>query len=59
MANVKRVEEVTGLSQPAANAVTHAIEEADVLREMTGRKTYRAFGFDRYLQLFQERGERS
>jgi len=55
--NVRRVEEVTGLSQPAANALTNAMEEVGVLREMTGRKTYRVFGFDRYLQLFQERDE--
>lgn len=57
--NVKRVEEVTGLSQPAANALTNAMEDVGVLREMTGKKTYRVFGFDRYLQLFQERDERS
>jgi len=56
--NVKRVEEVTGLSQPAANALTNAMEEIGVLREMTGKKSYRVFGFDRYLQLFQEREER-
>ncbi|MFP4624201.1 MAG: Fic family protein [Gemmatimonadota bacterium] len=56
--NVKRVEEVTGLSQPAANALTNAMAEIGVLREMTGRKSYRVFGFDRYLQLFQEREER-
>lgn len=56
--NVKRVEEVTGLSQPAANALTNAMEDIGVLREMTGKKSYRVFGFDRYLQLFQEREER-
>jgi hypothetical protein len=32
--------------------------EIDLLREMTGKKTYRVFGFDRYLQLFQERDGR-
>jgi Fic family protein len=57
--NVRRVGEVTGLSQPAANALTNALEEVGVLREMTGKKSYRVFGFDRYLQLFQERAERS
>jgi hypothetical protein len=57
--NVKRVEEVTGLSQPAANALTNAMAHAGVLREMTGRKTYRLFGFDKYLQLFDERDVRS
>jgi Fic family protein len=56
--NVKGVGEVTGLSQPAANALTNAMEEIGLLREMTGKKTYRVFGFDRYLQLFQERDAR-
>jgi Fic family protein len=56
--NVKGVGEVTGLSQPAANALTNAMEEIGLLREMTGKKTYRVFGFDRYLQLFQERDVR-
>ncbi len=58
MVNVKRVSEVTGLSQPAANALTNVMEEVGILREVTGKKTYRMFGFDRYLQLFQEREER-
>ena len=57
--NVKRVMEATGLSQPAANALANAMEEIGVLREMTGKKTYRVFGFDRYLQLFEEKDERS
>lgn len=56
--NVKRVVEATGLSQPAANALVNAMEDIGVLREMTGKKTYRVFGFDRYLQLFQERDDR-
>lgn len=56
--NVKRVKEVTGLSQPAANALTNAMEQAGVLREQTGKRTYRVFGFDRYLHLFKERDER-
>lgn len=55
---VKRVQMITGLSQPAANALTNAMERVGVLREMTGKKTYRLFAFDRYLQLFDERGER-
>ena len=57
--NVRRVETITGLSQPAANALTNAMEEGGFLRETTGRKTYRVFAFDRYLQLFAERDERS
>jgi hypothetical protein len=58
MVNVKRVEEVTGLSQPAANALTNAMEDIGILRETTGRKIYRLFAFDRYLELFQEKDER-
>ena len=57
--NVKRVGEVTGLSQPAANALTNALEEVGLLRETTGRKTYRIFAFDAYLRLFEEREQRS
>ncbi|MEQ9569789.1 MAG: Fic family protein [Longimicrobiales bacterium] len=56
--NVKRVEEVTDLSQPAANALTNALADIGILRETTGRKTYRMFAFDRYLELFQERDQR-
>lgn len=56
--NVKRVIEVTELSQPAANALTNALEEAGILRETTGKKTYRMFAFDRYLKLFEERDQR-
>ncbi len=57
--NVKRVEEVTRLSQPAANALTNAMEEIGVLRETTGKKTYRVFAFGRYLELFEERDQRA
>jgi len=57
--NVKRVKEITELSQPAANALTNALEEIGILRETTGRKTYRMFAFDRYLKLFEERDQRT
>lgn len=56
--NVRRVEEATGLSQPAANALTNAMEGIGVLQEITGKKTYRVFAFDRYLELFAERDDR-
>lgn len=56
--NVKRVQEVTALSQPAANALTNAMEELGLLQEITGRKTYRVFAFGRYLDLFAERQQR-
>jgi hypothetical protein len=57
--NVKRVGDLTGLSQPAANALSNALEEIGILRETTGRKTYRMFAFERYLELFQEKDERT
>lgn len=56
--NVKKVEEVTGLSQPAANALANAMEEAGILSEVTGKQKYRVFGFLEYLLLFSERAER-
>ena len=56
--NVKRVAAVTGLSQPAANALANAMEESGILVETTGKKTYRVFLFERYLQLFAERDDR-
>lgn len=59
IANVKRVEQVTGLSQPAANALTNSLVDIGLLRETTGKKTYRLFAFDRYLSLFDERDQRS
>lgn len=57
--NVKRVESVTGLSQPAANGLTNAMEELGILQEMTGKKTYRRFAFAAYLDLFEERDRRT
>ena len=57
--NVKHVERITGLSQPAANALTNALVELGLLTEMTGKKTYRMFAFERYLDLFEERDQRS
>lgn len=57
--NVHAVGEITRLSQPAANALTNALEEESLLVEITGKKTYRVFRFEPYLRLFSEREERS
>ena len=57
--NVKRVGEITELSQPAANALTNAMAGIGILRETSGRRTYRIFAFDRYLRLFEERDQRT
>ena len=59
MVNVRLVQTITGLSQPAANALANAMAEVGILEEITGGKTYRVFAFHRYLQLFDEREQRS
>lgn len=56
--NVKIVEGATGLSQPAANSLVNAMEEIGILREITGKQTYRIFAFEEYMQLFHERTDR-
>lgn len=57
--NVNMVAQMTGLSQPAANSLTNAMSELGVLVEVTGKKSYRVFEFQRYLELFEERAERA
>lgn len=57
--NVRIVERITGLSQPAANALANAMEDIGVLREVTGKQTYRVFGFQDYMELFSERQQRA
>lgn len=57
--NVNQVAEITGLSQPAANALTNALDEAGILVETTGKKSYRIFALQDYLSLFEERNLRS
>lgn len=57
--NVRIVECITGLSQPAANALANAMEDIGVLREVTGKQTYRVFGFQGYMELFSERQQRA
>lgn len=56
--DVKKVAEVTSLSQPAANALANAMEQAGIVSEVTGKQKYRIFGFLEYLALFSERAER-
>jgi len=56
--NVKRVQDITGLSQPAANTLANVMEEIGILKEITGKKTYRIFAFHEYMQLFDERASR-
>ena len=56
--NVKMVQDVTDLSQPAANALVNAMVDTGILEEITGKQTYRIFAFTEYLQLFSERADR-
>ena len=35
-----------------------SLEEMDILVEITGKKSYRVFAFESYLELFEERRER-
>jgi Fic family protein len=57
--NVKDVERLTDLSQPAANALTTALAGMGILKELTGQRRNRLFMFETYLSLFEERGQRS
>lgn len=57
--NVAAVQRITMLSQPAANALTNALEAEGLLVEITGKKSYRVFRFEPYLSLFAEKDARS
>jgi Fic family protein len=57
--NVKDVKRITGLSQPAANALANTLATMGILSESTGGRRNRVFMFDRYLALFEERGQRA
>ncbi len=50
--------DVLGVSQPTANALVNAFEEAGLLRETTGYRRNRKFEYVEYLDLFGERGSR-
>jgi len=56
--NVGAAEEITGLSQPAANSLVNEMEKIGLLTEVTGRKRYRMFEFSEYMRLFDERDRR-
>jgi len=53
---IARTAEATGLSIPTVTASLKALESADVgvVRELTGRRRNRLFGYDRYLQILSE-----
>lgn len=59
LVEVKTVESMLKLSQPAALRLVDAMVEAGALMEMTGRRRDRVFEFHEYLKLFQERDRRA
>ncbi|MEE9236949.1 MAG: Fic family protein [Thermoplasmata archaeon] len=54
MVSVARVEEVTGLSFPAANRLVSRLEKLELLRETTGQRRYRLFAYQPYLDILLE-----
>jgi Fic family protein len=55
----KSVQQLVGLSQPAASALVAAMQRAGALAEITGKRRNRVFAFKEYLSLFKERDKRS
>ena len=56
--SVAVVQRILGYSQPAAAAMVSALEKAQVLVEITGRRRDRVFEFRPYLRLFSDRSAR-
>ena len=44
----------TALSTPTVTAVMKHLEDAGIVRELTGKQRYRVFGYDRYLEILNE-----
>jgi Fic family protein len=49
---VRQVEDITGLSYKAANALVSDFIKNGILKEMTGQSRNRVFSFEKYLRLF-------
>jgi len=47
---IRTAAEVTGLSIPAVTAAMRSLERAGIVREMTGKRRNRVYGYDRYLE---------
>ncbi len=56
---VKHVEQLVGVTYPAANRLVQGLVELHVLTEITGQKRNRRFRFDPYVRLFTDEDERS
>ena len=48
---VNSAKERTRLSVPTVTSVMKTLEEAEIVRELTGKQRYRVFAYDRYLQI--------
>jgi Fic family protein len=48
----KTVQRMISVSQPTAAALLDSLEEIGILRERTGGRRYRRYGYDEYLNLF-------
>lgn len=48
----RQVEQALGVSQPTASALVADLERLGILKELTGRKKWRVFKYDKYLALF-------
>jgi len=51
---IRTAAEITGLSIPAVTAAMRSLERAGVVREMTGKRRNRVFGYERYLQILTD-----
>jgi Fic family protein len=58
LATVSGLVEQTGLSTPTVGKVLDALTRAGIVREITGRRRWRVFAYDRYLALLNEGTER-
>jgi len=45
---------MSGVSLPSVNASLAALQEAGIVREMTGRRRNRVFSYDAYLKILSE-----
>lgn len=52
LVRAKTVERVINVSQPTATSLLESLVELGVLREITGRRRYRVYSYDEYLNLF-------
>ena len=54
VASIPLLVETTGLSAPTVSAALRMLERLDIVREITGKRRNRLFGYDRYVALLAE-----